>query len=108
MSSWDFGPGLRRILRCCGRVEKRLMASRDAREFFGSQSGDEGAPSASSGQAATTAAEDGGAAWASVQVEVYFYGYLDSDGMTVFHGGFEFPVLHGFNGFFVQAHAETA
>src|ERR1700722_11442740 len=27
--------------------------------------------------------------------------------MAVFHGGFEFPVFHGFNGFFVKAHAEA-
>src|ERR1700722_9129004 len=28
--------------------------------------------------------------------------------MAVFHGGFEFPVLHGFDSFFVETHTEAA
>ena len=43
----------------------------------------------------------------SVQVEVDFDRDLDSDRMPIFHGGLELPVFHGFDGLFVQAHAQA-
>src|SRR5580692_2012260 len=42
----------------------------------------------------------------SVQVEVDFDGHFDVDGMAIFLAGFEAPSADGFDGLFVQSHAE--
>jgi hypothetical protein len=44
----------------------------------------------------------------SVDVEIDFDGDLYGDGVTLVHGGFELVLTHGFDGFFVEAHAELA
>ena len=41
-------------------------------------------------------------------MEVDFYGDLDPHGVTVFHGGLELPVLHGFDGLLIESHTKAA
>src|SRR5437867_862547 len=44
----------------------------------------------------------------SVQMEVDFDCNLNPHGVTVFHSRFKLPILHSFDRFFIQAHAQTA
>src|SRR5947199_6168857 len=44
----------------------------------------------------------------SVEVEVHFDGDFDAHGVTVFHRGLEFPILHRFNRLFIETHTQAA
>ena len=44
----------------------------------------------------------------SVEVEIDFDGDLHAHGMAVAHGGFELPVLDGFDSLFIESHSQAA
>ena len=43
----------------------------------------------------------------SVQVEIDFHRNLNGHRMAIFHSGLKFPILNGFDGFFVESHSQA-